>query len=255
VYTARNRPIPVAAVEADIPPPLKALWHVFIDAPERTWVVFSNAEFVGRPETGLRYLDPAKDKGHAIFDHYTGIGEVMAIHELDQLFAQFRHGVVVKRGRLLAMDDVKNNDLIFVGSPSENLTLRDLPAMQEFQFRRLDSGSRKGDLSIVNLHPATGEQSSYVASVGLPLTEDYALIGFMPGPTRQHWVMTLAGISTIGTQAAVEYVCSKTSVEQLLKRVRRTGAEIMPFEAVIRVSISRGVPVSSQLVAVNMRTL
>jgi hypothetical protein len=91
--------------------------------------------------------------------------------------------------------------------------------------------------------------------VGLPLTEDYALIGFMPGPTRQHWVMTLAGISTIGTQAAVEYVCSKTSVEQLLKRVRRAGAEIMPFEAVIRVSISRGVPVSSQLVAVNMRTL
>jgi hypothetical protein len=127
--------------------------------------------------------------------------------------------------------------------------------MQEFQFRRLDSGSRKGDLSIVNLHPAAGEQASYLTSVGLPLTEDYALIGFMPGPTRQHWVMTLAGISTIGTQAAVEYVCSKTSVEQLLKRVRRTGAEIMPFEAVIRVSISRGVPVSSQLVAVNMRTL
>lgn len=254
VYMARNRPVPVAEVRPEIPAPLKALWHVFFDAPERTWVVFSNAEFVGRPETGLRYLDPAKDKGHAIFDHYTGIGEVMAIHELDQLFTQFRHGVVVKRGRLLAMDDVKNNDLIFVGSPSENLTLRDLPAMQEFQFRRLDTGSRKGDLGIVSLHPAPGEPASYVASAGLPLTEDYALIGFMPGPTRQHWVMTLAGISTIGTQAAVEYVCSKTSVEQLLKRVRRTGADIMPFEAVIRVSISRGVPVSSQLVAVNMRT-
>jgi len=254
IYVARNRPVPAVEVRPEIPAPLKALWRVFFDAPERTWVVFSNAEFVGRPETGLRYLDPAKDKGHAIFDHYTGIGEVMAIHELDQLFTQFRHGVVVKRGRLLAMDDVMNNDLIFVGSPSENLTLRDLPAMQEFQFRRLDTGSRKGDLGIVSLHPAPGEPASYVASAGLPLTEDYAVIGFMPGPTRQHWVMTLAGISTIGTQAAVEYVCSRTSVEQLLKRVRRTGADIMPFEAVIRVSISRGVPVSSQLVAVNMRT-
>jgi hypothetical protein len=253
-YTARNRQAPLAEARPEIPAALKGLWHLFIDAPERTWVVFSNAEFVGRPETGLRYLDPAKDKGEAIFDHYTGIGEVMAIHELDQLFTQFHHGVVVKRGRLLAMDDVKNNDLIFVGSPSENLTLRDLPAMQEFQFRRLDSGARKGDLGIVNLHPAAGEQTSYVASPGLPLTEDYALIGYMPGPTRQHWVMTLAGITTIGTQAAVEYVCSKTSVEQLLKKVRRTGGEIVPFEAVIRVSISRGVPVSSQLIAVNMRT-
>jgi hypothetical protein len=149
---------------------------------------------------------------------------------------------------------VKNNDLIFVGSPSENLTLRDLPAMQEFQFRRLDSGPRKGDLRIVNLHPAAGEQPSYFASAGLPLTEDYAVIGLMPGPTREHWVMTLAGITTIGTQAAVEYVCSSTGVEQLLKKVRRTGAEVPPFEALIRVSVSHGVPVSSQLVAVNLRT-
>jgi hypothetical protein len=254
LYVLRNRPVPVAEARAEIPAPLKSLWHVFMDAPERTWVVFSNAEFIGRPETGLRYLDPAKDKGDAIFDHYTGIGEVMAIHELDQLFTQFRHGVVVKRGRLLAMDDVKNNDLIFVGSPSENLTLRDLPAMQEFQFRRLDSGSRKGDLGIVNLHPAADEQTRYLNSAVLPITEDYAVIGLLPGPTRQHWVMTLAGISTIGTQAAVEYVCSRTSVEQLLKRVRRSGAEIMPFEAVIRVNVSRGVPVSSQLVGVHMRT-
>ncbi|MGA3202213.1 MAG: helix-turn-helix domain-containing protein [Bryobacteraceae bacterium] len=253
-WVIRNRPAPVAEARPEVPAPLKAFWRVFTGAPERTWIVFSNAEFVGRPETGLRYLDPAKDKRDAIFDHYTGIGEVMAIHELDQLFTELEHGVVVKRGRLLAMDDVKNNDLIFVGSPSENLTLRDLPAMQEFQFRRGDSGSRKADLRIVNLHPAAGEQEGYFTTAGLPLTEDYAVIGLMPGPTREHWVMTLAGITTIGTQAAVEYVCSGTSVEQLLKKVRRAGAEIMPFEALLRVSVSRGVPVSSQLVAVHMRT-
>ena len=254
IYVARSRPVAVAEARPEIPASLKAFWHVFFDAPERTWIVFSNAEFVGRPETGLRYLDPAKDKGEPIFDHYTGIGEVMAIHELDQLFAQFRHGVVVKRGRLLAMDDVKNNDLIFVGSPSENLTLRDLPAMQEFEFRRADSGSRKGDLGVVSLHQAPGEQAVYFASANRPITEDYAVIGLMPGPTRQHWVMTLAGITTIGTQAAVEYVCNKTSVEQLLKRVRRAGGETVPLEAVLRVSVSRGVPVSSQLIAVHMRT-
>lgn len=254
VSVARNRPVQVAEARPEVPAPLKALWNVFMDAPERTWVVFSNAEFVGRPETGLRYLDPARDRGTAIFDHYTGIGEVMAIHELDQLFTLFRHGVVVKRGRLLAMDDVKNNDLIFVGSPSENLTLRDMPVMQEFQFRRLDSGPRKGDLGIANLHPAAGEQAGYIATAGLPVTEDYAVIGLMPGPTRQHWVMTLAGITTIGTQAAVEFVCSSTSVKQLLEEVPRSGSELMPFEAVIRVSVSRGVPVSSRLLGVHTRT-
>jgi len=99
LYVARSRPVAIAEVRPEIPAALKAFWHVFMGAPERTWVVFSNAEFVGRPETGLRYLDPAKDKdkSDAIFDHYTGIGEVMAIHELDQLFTKFQHGVVVKR--------------------------------------------------------------------------------------------------------------------------------------------------------------
>jgi hypothetical protein len=255
LYVARRRPAAsVAEVRPEIPAPLKAFWQVFMGAPERTWVVFSNAEFVGRPEIGLRYLDPVKDKNEAIFDHYTGIGEVMAIHELDQLFSQFRHGVVVKRGRLLAMDDVKNNDLIFVGSPSENLTLRDLPAMQQFQFRRLDSGARKGDLAIVNLHPAPAEEAGYIASQGLPVQEDYAVIGLLPGPTKQHWVMTLAGVTTMGTQAAVEYVCSPTNVEQLLKTARNGRGEVLPFEAVIRVGVSRGVPVSSQLVAAHLRT-
>src|SRR5580700_291022 len=65
VYVTRNRLVTVAEVRPEIPPPLKALWRVFIDAPERTWIVFSNAEFVGRPATGLRYLDPARDKGGA----------------------------------------------------------------------------------------------------------------------------------------------------------------------------------------------
>ena len=254
LYVMRSRPAPVAEAHPEIPVSLKAFWRVFVDAPERTWVVFSNAEFVGRPETGLRYLDPAKDQGAPIFDHYTGIGEVMAIHELDQLFTKFQHGVVVKRGRLIAMDDVKNNDLIFVGSPSENLALRDLPVMQEFQFRRAVSGPRKGDLEIFNLHPMEAEQQGYFASAGIPLKEDYAVIGLLPGPTREHWVMTLAGVTTIATQAAVEYVCNGDSVEQLLEKVRSTGGQIMAFEAVIRVTVSRGVPVSSELIAVHMRT-
>jgi hypothetical protein len=65
--------------------------------------------------------------------------------------------------------------------------------------------------------------------------------------------MTLAGVTTMGTQAAVEYVCSGTSVEELLRSARSAGGEVMPFEAVIRVMVSRGVPVSSQLLAVHMR--
>jgi len=59
----------------------------------------------------------------------------------------------------------------------------------------------------------------------------------------------------MATQAAVEYVCHKSSVEELLLRlsVSQTG-QLKPFEAVIRVKVTRGVPVSTEVVALRKAT-
>ncbi len=241
-----------APARAEVPAQLGAFWKSFIDGPEQPWVVFSNAEFVGRPETGMRYFDPKKDDRGRILDHYTGVGEVIAVHELDRLFTSLHHAILVKRGRLLSMDDAKNHDLIFIGSPSENLTLRDIPNTKEFVFRVADSGPRKGDLAIFNLKPRPGEQPVWHASAKMPIDEDYALVALIPGITSSQWVMILAGTTTIGTQAAVEFTCRSATVDALLKRIgRAANGEVLPFEAVLRVKISRGVPVASELVAVH----
>src|SRR5439155_24874196 len=110
----------------------------------------------------------------------------------------------------------QNNDLIFVGSPAENLSLRELPSTQEFVFQRLKSGERKGDLAIMNVHPQAGEQKTFLGSSARPLVEDYALIGLIRGLNPARSVMILAGTTTIGTEAAVEYVCRQTTLEELL---------------------------------------
>ncbi|MGI8742674.1 MAG: helix-turn-helix domain-containing protein [Bryobacteraceae bacterium] len=232
----------------------RRLWKGFVDTADQPWVVFSNAEFVGRPETGMRYYNAETDTKSPILDHYTGVGEVLGIHELDHVFAVLNHGLRVKRGRLLSMDDAKNNDLIFVGSPSENLSLRDIPSTRDFVFKRLDSPVRKGDLAIVNVHPKGNEPKTFFASPAVPLAEDYSLVALAPGMNPAHWVMLLAGTTTIGTQAAVEYVCRAASIDELLGRLTGNGfAGVVPFEAVLRVKVSRGVPVESELVAIHAR--
>ena len=81
-----------------------------------------------------------------IWDHYTGVGEVLAVHNLDQVFGSLRRQIRVKRGSLFSLDDAKNNDLIFVGSPSENLTLLDIPGSKEFIFQRVSLGTPSGRL-------------------------------------------------------------------------------------------------------------
>jgi hypothetical protein len=237
----------------DAPTPFRVFWKGFLNGPEEPWVIFSNAAFVGRPDIGMRYYNRARDSNALILDHYTGVGEVLAVHALDGVFSQLHQQLRVKRGSLFSLDDAKNNDLIFIGSPSENLTLLEIPSTKEFVFRQVKTGARAGNMEIVNEHPESGEPKEYLATPSTePLTEDYSVIALVKGlnPTRSELI--LAGTTTIGTQAAVEYVCQQNSLEELLLRLSVSNSgDLKPFEAVIRVKVARGVPVGTQLVAVH----
>ncbi len=250
-FLAYQRATTAARVGETAPAAFRVFWQRFITGPEPPWIIFSNGAFVGRPETGLRYFNPAQDSRNAILDHYTGVGEVLAVHDLDHVFGLLSRQIRVKRGSLFTLDDVQNNDLIFVGSPAENLTLREIPSTKEFVFQRVTSGPRRDDLAVVNLHPQPGEPKMFIATpAGLPLTEDYAIISLVPGLNPARSVLILAGTTTIGTEAAAEYVSRQDSLEQLLLRlsVSQQG-EMKSFEAVLRVKVARGVPVGSELVA------
>ncbi len=241
----------LASDNPDVPVAFHVFWKGFLTGPQEPWVIFSNAAFVGRPYIGMRYYNRAKDSGAAILDHYTGVGEVLAVHALDSVFGRLHQQIRVKRGSLFSLDDAKNNDLIFIGSPSENLTLLELPNTQEFTFKQITSGPRTGTMEIINFHPESGEPKEFLPS--LPdeaLAEDYSIIALKRGLNPAHAVLILAGATTIGTQAAVEYVCQQNSLEELLLRLSVSNSgQLKPFEAVIRVKVAKGVPVSSELVA------
>jgi hypothetical protein len=254
-----NRKLPDPAMAAPSAPraagSLAAFWRPLTSGVEEPWVIFSNAAFVGRPETGMRYYNSRQDSKSAVYDHYTGVGEVLAIHALDDAFGMLGRKIRVKRGSLFSLDDVKNNNLIFVGSPSENLSLLDIPGTQEFVFQRVASGPRQGDLSIVSKHPKPGEAGTYLASPSnVPLTEDYSVVGLVPGIGSGRYVMILAGTTTFGTQGAVEFVCRQESVDRLLRAIPDSSVgPIKPFEALVRVKIARGVPVGTELVTLRAR--
>jgi hypothetical protein len=203
----------------------------------------------------MRYYNPSGDTGVFIMDHYTGVGEVLAVHQLDRVFLLLNQQLRVKRGSLFSLDDAKNNDLIFVGSPAENLTLLDIPGTQEFVFQRVVSGPRKGDLAVVNTHPQSGEPGVFLGSTPrLPTTEDYAVVALVPGIDPARSVLILAGTTTFGTQAAAEYVCRQDSLQVLLRRLGVSAeADLKPFEALLHVKVAHGVPVITDLVSVRRR--
>jgi hypothetical protein len=252
-----NRKAPLATVVVSqtdpVPSPLQTFWSPFLQSPEKPFVVFSNATFLGSPETGMRYFEPSRDSRDQITQHYTGVGEVMGVLELERQFQKFGRQFQIKQGALFTLDDARHSNLIFVGSPTENLTLGEIPNTREFVFRRLPSGPNRWSDAIVDLHPRFGENGIFLRTPRTrPMEMDYAVIALMHGLDRSRWTLILAGISTIGTQGAVDYVCDKNSLKELLRRLNAASGDLKPFEALLRVKVKNDVPLETELVAVHM---
>ena len=68
-------------------------------------------------------------------------------------------------------------------------------------------------------------------------------------PTRN--LLVFAGLTTLGTQAAVEFACTPETVTCLMRGVVKNGA-VRPFAAILEVNITGGVPLRTQIVALRV---
>jgi hypothetical protein len=223
-----------------------ALWAPFF-AGNPPLVIYSNELFLGDSKTGLRYppADMRFDQPpeHSV-DHYTGIGEVAAVFELTKLFDSRRSSFILKRSLLVAWDEAKLRNLIFIGSTAENPSLRVLPTTTDFTIM-----SGPDYAGVINHHPAPGEPALF-SRPEHPLTKDYAIIALLPAVEPGRQMLILSGLTTLGTQAAVEFVCRPESVTELLKAGSFPKDHIRPFEAVLEVTLGGGVPLQTKLISI-----
>jgi hypothetical protein len=228
--------------------PLEIFWTPFFHASEEPFVVFANSEFVGNSTTGLRRFDPVRDKKDATIQRYTGIGEVMGVLELNQLFGKYGRSFHAKRAGLFTLDDAQNFCVIFVGFPGEILS--QVPSTHEFTFIRLRDSASHNRLAILSNSANKAKKSvSVVSSDGQPDGVDYAIVALEKGQDHLHWKLFLEGTSTVATQAAVNFVCNDESVKMLEKQLhvtQETGPK--PFEALLKVKVAKDVPMDTAMV-------
>jgi hypothetical protein len=235
-----------------IPAAIQTFWRPFLSAQPDPIVAFSNHRFAGTSNSGLRLFRDGVDPISALNDTYSGTGTVMAIHDLTTQFTAFGRSLRLKRAELLTWDEAQNTNLIVVGSPSANSRLRQLPPLQQFDFKAGRDEPRPGIAGIVNLHPRPGEEQIYFAS-GHPYTSDYAILAMLPGMKPGRRSLILAGTNTYGVQALGEFVSRADLVGELLSHLQVGRGGIPDFEALVEVKISDGVPVHSNLVLVRRR--
>ncbi|MGH9844046.1 MAG: hypothetical protein ACREEM_35390 [Blastocatellia bacterium] len=168
---------------------LSLFWDDFLGAPEPVLIAYSNTIFQGSPATGMKYLKPWKPSPPAqpgsasdalpraasaagwsealVFDdHYTGVGEVVGVYLVGGIFKDAGRSVRIKRSLLLTWEDVRKENIVFLGSPTENLLLRDLPQEQDFIFGSLEAephnpphnSPHNPGTGIINIRPRANEE-------------------------------------------------------------------------------------------------
>lgn len=236
-----------------VPAPVRTFWSPFIESATPPIIAFSNHRFVGTSASGLRAFHEGVDSPADINETYSGTGTVMAVDELNTLFAAFHRSIRVKRAELLTWDDARTTNLILIGSPDANSRLTQLPPLQYFGFKSPCSPPDNCLPGILNLHSRPGEAPIYYGSHN-PYASDHAVIAMIPGLNPEQRILVLAGTNTYGVQAAAEFVCRPDLVRNLLSRLSLKPDRPLPnFEALISVKVNGGVPVHSQLVTVRLR--
>jgi hypothetical protein len=232
--------------QAIVARPLKQLWAPFL-AGDPPLVIYSNALFVGDAKSGMRYAANDGSDGQSAdrVDHYTGIGELMAVHELTRMFDYQHAEFVLKRSPLVTWDEARSRNLIFIGSVAENGSLKLLPSTQDFTLTATADAA-----GIINHHPRQGEPEVYLRPEH-PLTKDYAIVALLPGVQPDYRMFVFSGLTTLGTQAAVEYALEPDTAGELMRQVN-IGNKIHNFEALLEVSIRGGVPLQPHLVSIRV---
>lgn len=191
---------------------------------------------------------------------YTGTGELEGIAMLAGLFGEMGIKPTIKSSLDVTPDDLKQHNVILLGSPFQNIAVAQLIAMEDFTFENPDSRHEQWRAQILNAHPRVNESSTYRTErdpTTQVLTADYSLITIQPSIVPGRYIAILGGLDTTGTEGATMFATSRPGVEQLSKALAASGessakGETPVFQALVRVRLGKGYQVlGAELIAVH----
>jgi len=253
--------------------PVKAFWASFLGSDSAPVIAYPDAVFLLDDSNDLfRFRRGASDDRGAVVDPhlaqqfasspslvakagqlyyengYTGTGELQGIAMLSNLFGQMGVKATVKPSCDITPDDLRQHNVILLGSPFQNVAVAQLITPGDFNFKNPDSRHEEWRAQIVNSHPRANEASAYGTERDpgtQALRADYALITIQPGLIPGRYIAVLGGLDTTGTEGAILFATSRPGVEELSRAFTAspgsgTKGEMPFFQALIRVRLEKG---------------
>jgi hypothetical protein len=181
------------------------------------------------------------------FDGFTGSGEVVGAAKIAQFLTTHGEPFEIKRSHIVSIGDVAESNAIFLGGGFMDQLVNKIPTAQELVLEPAPPGDFPTGSQIRDKNPPPGHPATYRMQLD-PATSairvDYGLISLLPGISSGRRVLVLAGLTTLGTEAAAEFVVSEPQMALLEQKWAAAPAKSRSpyFQALLEVEVRDGVP-------------
>jgi hypothetical protein len=233
---------------ADSADPLHPLWSRLFDKSHQTLIVPSDAgivmiqnltghlvplsEYINRDYLSLKSPYKVDEQNMRDLDaqRYTNITDLNAVMRFSRLPEANAGQFAVRYSRELHMQDLKDANVILLGSSFSNpwADLFEKTLNFEFEYEPRPNASH-----ILNRHPQAGELPVYENDANGPSHRTYAVIGLVPNLNNTGWVLLAEGLTMAGTQAAVDTLFNRSMMGPLLDQFKNADGSLNPFEILI----------------------
>jgi hypothetical protein len=163
---------------------------------------------------------------------YTSVVDLHLVSSISQLPAVVKDRFKVRYAREVTLDDLKQSNVILLGSIDSNPWVELFQKELNFQF---EPQPKEDKVIIRNIHPMAGEKTFYETDQTNPARTTFGVIAVAPNLDGTGHVLLIEGINMAGTEAAADYLFSDAS-RALLSQVFDPKGNILPFEVLLETS-------------------
>lgn len=235
-----------------------SFWPLLFSSDRQTYIVLSDTgwvllqDFWHRDRSLRDYLsrlymaDLSTPEMHTVASrHFTDMADATILSEIVRSSFPYSQNLGVRSARTLEVDDLKTQNLILVGSRRANPWVeqfdQQLPFTDEFD-------TQSGQPYYLNHSPKPGEAARFLTrGKDGAWEETYGAIAFVPNLGHTGNVLIIEGSVAEGTQAAGDFVCSPTFVEELRKHLKLSSTDPIPhFELLLKIYALSGSPARAE---------
>jgi hypothetical protein len=163
---------------------------------------------------------------------YTSVVDLHLVSSISQLPAVVKDRFKVRYAREVTLDDLKQSNVILLGSFDSNPWVELFQKDLNFQF---EPQPKIDDVVIHNLRPMAGESAFYATDRTDPARSTFGVIAVTPNLDGTGHVLLIEGINMAGTEAAADYLFSDASAP-LLSQIFDSKGNMLPFEVLLETS-------------------